>query len=374
VTTAGSGTLVLTGANTYTGATTVSAGTLQLGSGSTDGSLATTSAVVNNGVLAFNRSNAVVQGTDFNAVISGTGEVRQIGAGTTTLNGTNTYTGATSITAGTLSISAEENLGANPVGFNAGQLTINGGTLSTTANVTLNDINRGITIGLAGGTIDTVATSTALTADNAITFTGDLTKTGAGTLFINSDSNSGTGTTTVLAGTLGGNGTITGDTTIGAAATITAGTIGNSPMDVGTLTFYGDLNTAGGTWLIDLVQGGSADNITVTSGALNIAGANLAPINFSGTFTGFASYEIATYATGQLSGTFAGLADGAFVDPGQLYYINYGTNAITLTAVPEPGTLGLLGLALAGFFTRRTRRIRRRRVEAAMVQSAEAGE
>ncbi len=48
-------------------------------------------------------------------------------------------------------------------------------------------------------------------------------------------------------------------------------------------------------------------------------------------------------------------------DRGGDYIFSYGTgsnSAITLTAVPEPGTLGLLGLALGGFFFRRLRRRR----------------
>jgi hypothetical protein len=79
------------------------------------------------------------------------------------------------------------------------------------------------------------------------------------------------------------------------------------------------------------------------------------------TFTFGNTYTIATYSS--FSGNFTNFTQGSVISG---YQINYGASAITLTAVPEPGTLGLLGLALGGFFFRR---IRRRRAEAVMVDS-----
>lgn len=105
VTKVGAQTLALGGTNTYTGTTTISAGNLQLGIGGTTGSLSTSSAITNNATLTINRSNAVVQGTDFNSVISGTGTFVQAGTGTTTLSGANTYSGGTRANAGTLVLS-----------------------------------------------------------------------------------------------------------------------------------------------------------------------------------------------------------------------------------------------------------------------------
>ncbi len=92
----GSGVLVFTGNNTYTGVTTITAGTLQIGSGGTTGSVAGN--IADNGALIFNRSNSLT----YAGVISGTGTLTQAGTGTTILSGANTYTGLTTVSAGTL--------------------------------------------------------------------------------------------------------------------------------------------------------------------------------------------------------------------------------------------------------------------------------
>lgn len=100
------GVLSLNGANTYTGGTTITDGTLQVGSGSTSGSItgnvATTSGAA---ALAFNRSDAYT----FSGTVSGSGQLAQVGSGTTTLTAANTYTGTTSVTNGTLLLSAASN-------------------------------------------------------------------------------------------------------------------------------------------------------------------------------------------------------------------------------------------------------------------------
>ena len=75
LTSSGAGTLTLTGDNTYTGGTTIAAGTLQIGDG-VSGSIV--GDVIDNGALVFNRSDNVT----YDGIISGTGSVTQAGAGT----------------------------------------------------------------------------------------------------------------------------------------------------------------------------------------------------------------------------------------------------------------------------------------------------
>ncbi len=133
------GTLWLTGTNTYTGATTISAngGRLQLGLGGTTGSLSPSSAISvdSNGSLTFNRSNAMAQGVDF-GTISGLGNVTQNGTGTTTF-GTATaqaYTGQTQVNRGTLALDFANLATPTDIINPASVLNLGGGTLSVLGN------------------------------------------------------------------------------------------------------------------------------------------------------------------------------------------------------------------------------------------------
>ena len=299
--------------------------------------------------IVFNAQSGTLQNL---GELNGGGNLVKTTAGTLVLAGDNNHTGRTVVNAGILSVSSEDNLGNNPLAFNAAQLEIDGGTLLTTASFTIDDANRGVTVGATGGTIETAA-STALTvaSTSPIVLTGNLTKTGDGALYINSTT-TGSGTVNITDGTFGGTGTISGNTTIGNGAILTGGTDGT----VGTINFNGTLtNTTGATWLIDLVGdvSGSSDLINLGTGALDLNNAilSLAVTNF----TAGNSYTIATYSSLIGGSTFNGIGQGDIISG---YQIDYGTTAITLTAVPEPGTLGLLGMALGGFFFRRLRKRR----------------
>ena len=95
----GAGTLTLSGVNTYSGGTTVSAGTLTGNTSSIQG------AVVNNGVVNFDQAGNGV----YSGAMSGTGSLIKDGAGTLTISNVNTYSGNTTINAGSLILTGSIN-------------------------------------------------------------------------------------------------------------------------------------------------------------------------------------------------------------------------------------------------------------------------
>jgi autotransporter-associated beta strand protein len=100
-------TLTLNADNTYAGGTVISSGVVQVGNGGGTGSIGTGN-VTNNASLVINRSTAYT----IPGAISGTGSLMHAGSGTTTLTGANSYTGATTIAAGRLIGSAASLPGA----------------------------------------------------------------------------------------------------------------------------------------------------------------------------------------------------------------------------------------------------------------------
>ncbi|WP_208620766.1 autotransporter-associated beta strand repeat-containing protein, partial [Brucella rhizosphaerae] len=185
----GTGTLILTGDNSYTGGTTISAGTLQLGDGGTSGSISGT--ISNDGILAVNRSDKLV----LDGSVGGTGALQQNGTGTTVLAADNSYSGGTTINAGTLQLG-----NGGTTGSIAGDVA-NNGTLS---------FNR----------------SDQLIFSKAISGTGSVTQDGAGTTLM-TGANTYSGATRVNAGTLqqkmSGSFSAASDYTVAANATLDNG-------------------------------------------------------------------------------------------------------------------------------------------------------
>ncbi len=177
------GTLILSGINTYSGGTTVTAGTLQGTTTSLRG------AINNNSSVIFNQATT---GT-YAGIISGSGSLTKQNTGTLILSGINTYSGGTSFAGGTLSISSDNNLGNG-----SGTLTFNGGTLLSTAGFTS---SRNVLL-TTNGTIE--VSSDPVSFVGVVTGSGALTKTGNGMLVL-AGANTYSGGTTVSGGILGGN-------------------------------------------------------------------------------------------------------------------------------------------------------------------------
>jgi fibronectin-binding autotransporter adhesin len=265
----GNGTWVLTGANTYAGSTTISGGTLQLGNGSTAGSLSTGSAIIDNANFTINRSDAISQGTQFSSsAITGTGSFTQAGAGTTTLNAANSYQGATTVTSGTLKLDSAGSTTARLA--NTSGITVNsGGTLLLTnsTGTTSNDrIGDSATMKLNGGTFNT----------------GGLSEHGA------TNNTAGLGALTLQS---------TSTIDMGSGASIVAfansnSLLGNSSAWSGTLNIY--------DWTGN-VTGGGTDQLFVGNDNTGVNASQLAEIQFfSGNNTGSYGVGAMILANGEI--------------------------------------------------------------------------
>ena len=318
LTMAGSGTLILTGNDTYRGGTTINGGTLQIGNGGTAGSLAGN--VTNNGTLAFNLSNAL----SFAGVISGSGAVQQLGAGTTTLTAANSYTGGTTVNAGILQLGAGASLAAT------GALTVNGGAFNLNGNnQTVGALSgTGGVIQLGGGTLAAGdASNTTLAA--AISGTGSFIKQGSGVLTLTGAS-SFTGGTTVNAGGLVVNGSLASGVTVNGGMLSGGGTVGGLVMNggvvapgnsIGTLTVSGNFAQNGGTYQVEANAAGQSDRINV-SGTATINGGTVQVLAQSGTYARNTTYTILN-ASGGVSGAYSGVSSNfAFLTPSLAYDAN----------------------------------------------------
>ncbi|MGA2035853.1 MAG: autotransporter-associated beta strand repeat-containing protein, partial [Thermoguttaceae bacterium] len=323
VTLSGSGSVTFNNSNTYTGATLISAGTLQLGNANAlQDSTVTLNALngltfahgvgtfnlgglAGTGSLALNdTSNGAINlqvggdgaSTSFAGnITAGSGSLTKVGSGMLTLSGVNSYTGATSISAGTLSATADSALGstvalpgvsiANGAAFNAA------GTFAT---------SRVLTVAPSPGVSTIVVSpSQTLTVNAPMAGTGALTKNGGGTLQLGSGGRLSGGNLNMVNGTLdlGGNpaaqtvgvvsfsgGTLSDGGLSGSsyvfsgtsAATVSANLKGNnSPLTVnsGNAILLGSNTYGGGTMIA------SGGTLSATSGNAQALGTGLVTLN-----------------------------------------------------------------------------------------------
>ncbi len=278
----GTGDTTFTVANTYSGGTIVSAGTLSGTTTSLQGD------ITNNAVLVFDQA---ATGT-YASNLSGSGSLTKTGSGTLTLTGTNIHSGGTTISGGTLALG-------------------DGGATGSTSSVSLG----------SGGTFDVSA---------------------KGGYAVN---------------TLIGSGTV-----VGALTVSTELAIGNSP---GTTNFDSLTLGSSSVYTYELTGGGFEADLGNISGSLTIDTGAILDLVQLGTYTLGDKFTLFAYETGNLTGTFDGLADGAtFTDAGGEWQINYfdtsaglnggiGTSFVTVTAIPEPAAALLGGIGMLALFRRR---------------------
>ncbi len=385
LTKAGAGSLVLSGANSYTGGTTIAAGTLTASTASLSG------AVTNNGALVLDQATDAT----YSGAISGTGSLAKSGAGALTLSGANTYSGGTTVSAGSLigdtaslqggivnnaavtfaqattgtyagSVSGTGSLTKSGNGTltvtgslgHSGGTTVSAGTLQVGSGSTTGSLSGDVALG--SGTTLAFNRSNNTSASGAISGTGALTKSGAGALTL-SGSNSYSGGTTVSAGSLlGSTASLQGSIVNNAALVFSQaddGTFSGSISGTGSLsklgagvvtlsnanTFSGAVNVGGGALRLGSASALGSGSVTVNGGGILLnAGLDLARSLTLGAAGGL---FISEYVEGSSNNKYLELynATGATVDLSGYRLAIYANGAVT------PNTpLALSGSLAAG--------------------------
>ncbi|ECG5658611.1 AIDA autotransporter-like protein ShdA, partial [Salmonella enterica subsp. enterica serovar Kentucky] len=377
----GAGTLILNAENTYTGGTTISGGTL----------VATNVDALGSGDVTDDATLELNTGGTFDNAIGGSGNVVKSGADTLTLSGSNSYTGGTTISGGTLVASNVEALGTGDVTNNAtlelntggdfinniggtgrveksgddtltlsGSNTYTGGTLINGGTLVASNVEA-----LGTGDVTDNATlelNTGGTFDNAISGSGQVVKSGDETLTL-SGTNSYTGGTTISGGTLVatnvealGSGDVTDDATL---ELNTGGTFDNAISGSGQvvksgdkmLTLSGANSYSGGTLISDGTLVASNVEALGTGDVTNNATLEL---NTGGDFTNNISGSGQVVKSGDDTLTLSGAnsyTGGTTISGGTLVATNVealGSGDVTNNAVLELNTGGTFDNAISG--------------------------
>ena len=379
----GAGTLSLTAANTYTGDTVVSEGELRLtGTGRlSDSSLLS----VASGASAFIGASDTIKGLSgagtvsisntvnltvsnsaidtFSGAITNAGGLVKVGAGTQELTGTtNSYSGTTTVGGGVLRVSTLANSAASSsIGSGSSVILTNGGVLDYTGSTVT--IDRGFALSSGNGGIGVSNAATDLTLSGAITGTGNLIKSGLGTLTL-TGANTYNGATTVSAGTLelartGGTATLPSTTSIAVAENAVllisqSNQVNNSAavsLSGGTITrgsgvseVFGSLNLTAASFL-DFGTGATG-SMTFGTYEENATPSALLTLNNFIPGNSFTFSNALFAADGSNINSYFTFGTG-FVNSS---ITNNGSGSFTITAIPEPSTYlaaaGLLSLML----------------------------
>ncbi len=287
----GANTLTLSAANSYSGVTSVTAGTLSL-----TGSLTGGGAISTSGTAVFDQTAA--------GTISGASSFTQGSTGTSVLAGTNTYTGNTLVSGGTLRFATQVSLYNNGAAAAWSNTKINvnsGATMAfniggvgefTKANIiTLLGLSNAATNGFKTGSnlgLDTTSGNflydSIIANPNAGTNILGLTKLGTNTLTLSALSATAasnyTGTTTLDGGTLA----ITHATTAALTGALTFGSTLSSPttstldLSGASANFAGDVTVRTNSSTANTITVGSGKTLTFSGDAFNIGTATSAQV------------------------------------------------------------------------------------------------
>ena len=328
----GVGTLTLTNDNTYFGSTTINAGTLQIGNGGSAGSIGNTSGITDNGILAFNRSDALNVGN----AITGSGSVVKDGAGTLTLSILNNYAGGTTVNAGVLTLGNGGAAGSGAVTLkDATRLnfsTGNGGaqTIFTGSNVIVSGANANASLsssnsasgwsGSVAGSADQTFTISPLGGQQVnMNGTTKQLQNFSGTVNVS-------GTLRFSASTLGGAGNVNGSDNALFNVTGFMSTRNEGAVSLGALSGNGTIN--GGS----IADGNNPPGNTFTIGARGT------DANFTGIIQNGSANAVSVVKTGSGIQTFSGA---------NLYTGTTSINGGTLE-LPATGSLASSAVAISG--------------------------
>jgi fibronectin-binding autotransporter adhesin len=328
----GSGTLTLAGTNSsYTGTITISGGGISLSTGSnlwagplalSGGELIATGSFTFSQNATLSGANTIDVASGCNLVITGNisgtgGSLTKIDSGTLTLSGSNTYTGGTTISAGTLAVPAASGLGS-------GNLSLNGGTLQANGSFTFT-----YPVAVSSASAISVNSGSTLSLSGVLSGSENLTVGGGGALSLSNTGNTYSGKMTVNSGGLqvaasslpplanlvldsGGALTVSGSNTVktisgaGGITLNSGGTIiitdGNGNTLAGVIQGSGSLTLNSDTLIISGTSNTYSGQTTIAGGTLQ-AGANNA-------FSSASAVMIdanATLSLGSYSNTIGGL-------------------------------------------------------------------
>ena len=384
------GTVASTSANTFadTASLTVNSGRLSIGGSDTVASLAGAGGTVDIASGAtLTAGNA--SSTSYAGSITGSGGFTKVGSGTFTLSAASSYTGATTVNAGRLSLST-----ANLLADSSAVSGVAGAVLGLGGNETIGSLAGALNVALGSGTLTAGGNGQSTTYSGGISGSGGFSKVGSGTLQL-AGANTFAGQTSVIDGGLKLNGSIAGALNVAAIATLNGtGTVGgnatiagihspgNSP---GIQTFSGNLTYEAGAvvnWELIANTTGTAgvnyDQIVVPTGNLTFSGSTTLALSFNGAGStvdwsdafwnlnrAWTIYDLSVGGASGISNLFVGGslldAQGDALSPTGRGYFTTSVSGqdvmLNFIAVPEPSgwVMAGIGVAFSGLLIGRRR-------------------